>query len=96
MTMALQEKLLSQGFPTSYSIVMKLSKMLLQFFNLYFAQDEYCFNYEQKAAVKMKRVVISSCFLWKLLLFMNDINWVKSQCRFLKQFISNNLFLLKY
>ena len=27
---------------------------------------------------------------------MNDTNWVKSQCRFLKQSVSNNLFLLKH
>ena len=27
---------------------------------------------------------------------MNDTNWVKSHCRFLKQSVSNNLFLLKY
>ena len=32
--------------------------------------DKYCFNYKQKAVVKMKGVVKSSRFLWKLLLFV--------------------------
>ena len=47
--------------------------MLLQFCTQEFVQDEYWFNYKQKAAVKRKIVVIGSCFPWKLTFYCKKI-----------------------
>ena len=52
---------------------------------------EHCFNYKQKAAVKTKGLVISSYFLWKLLLFI-----VKRFYNLLYHLICGLLCLLSY
>ena len=65
--MALQAKLLSHCFSKSCSIVtfQNVVPILHSVICL-----RWITNYKQKAAVKRKRVVISSCFPWKLLLFI--------------------------
>ena len=69
-TMAFQVKLLSHCFSMSYSIVIKLSKMLLQFCTIWFVLRWILFQLRTKDYCKRKGVVLSSCFPWQLLLFI--------------------------
>ena len=69
-TMAFQVKLLSHCFSMSYSMVIKLSKMLLQFCTIWFVLRWILFQLWTKDCCKRKGVVLSSCFPWQLLLFI--------------------------
>ena len=61
-TMAFQAKLLSHCFSKSYSMVMKLSKMLLQFCTVWFVLRWILLQLQTKGCCEKKGVVISSCF----------------------------------